>query len=89
MTYVLLVHALISIIVSIGSAVLYSRTWDAYLLERTHQELTEHYFPPEFTPLQRLSFKWASITCGLLLIWTSLLMHVVSYLQRWLPAVPT
>ncbi len=88
MAYVLLAHASISIIISIVSAVLYNRTWDAYLRERIHLELTGDYFPPEFTPLQRLSFKWASITCGLLLIWTSLLMHAASFVMQLPLAVP-
>ena len=85
--YVLLVHALISIIASIGSAHLFNRSWGEFIRRKREQQWIEPCFRYELSPLAFLSLAWGSITCGLLLIWITLLMHAVSFVMQLPQAV--
>ena len=78
--FALSVHALISITISTVSLRLFSHIWGDFLSrQRDRLRSTGLFFRSEPTPLVFLSLVWALTVCGQLLIWTTLLLHVVSY----------
>jgi hypothetical protein len=84
--YALLAHALISIIMSIGSVHLFNLTWEEYIRRRREQEWIERSFRFVYSPPAFLSLAWGSTLCGLLLIWITLLLHAALF-ARQLPLV--
>lgn len=89
MLYALSVHGLISITISIVLVVLWRRTLVEYL-RRSVREVwwIGRYSLREFSPLVSRNLAWASMICGLLLIWTLFCLHAVSCVMQWLRAVP-
>ena len=85
--FALSVHALISITYSIVSAHLFSRSWARYQRQR-QSRWTRTYSLFDPPPLVLLSLEWGWMISILLLIWTSLLLHVVSYVMQLPLAVP-
>ena len=75
----LLVSLSISIIVSIGYAMLCNRMWEEYLRHRARWQLIDPCFRYGLSPLQLLSYRLGLTSCGLLLIWMVFFLHVVSY----------
>lgn len=84
--YALSAHALISIIMSIGSVHLFNLTWEEYIRRRREQEWIARSFRFVYSPPAFLSLAWGSTLCGLLLIWTTLVLHAVSFVMQ-LPLV--
>ncbi len=86
--FVLLAHALITIMISLGSAHLFSRTWAEYIRRKRQEQWIDPSCRFEHSPLVFLSLVWGSITCGLLLSWAALLWHAAFFATRWPLAVP-
>ena len=83
--FVLSAHALISIIISIGSVHLFNLIWEEYIRRKRDQSWIELSSRFVRTPLAFLSLAWGLITCGLLLIWITLLWHVLSFAMQLPP----